>query len=300
MRAKRLLLTLAVGWALGLGRSLAQQSQSQPLACGQTANSSLSSAGQTNDYTFDANAGEVVTILVLGQTINAVADVYDPGGLRVGGATNNFTGPLHLAGTGTYTVRVHATDLTSTGAYGISLSFLTGQCGTPLVWGPPANGTVAKLAQVDSYTFSANAGETAVINTTSSNLTAAAYVTGPDGAIIANWVNGSTTLNFATNGTYTVGVYSFYIGTTGTYTLSLFFSKLVPSSYRLVIGTTNGAAVVTMWGEVGRSTTLRYTADLPPAGLWQTLTNFDLPWSPYQFMDWTWTNAPHRFYQTVQ
>src|SRR6266404_2134640 len=52
--------------------------QAQQIACGQTINSSISSAGQTNAYTFNANAGETVTILALGQSLNAAADIYSP------------------------------------------------------------------------------------------------------------------------------------------------------------------------------------------------------------------------------
>ncbi len=272
----------------------------QPLACGQTIGSTLSSAAQTNAYSFNANAGDVVTILVLGQTINAVAEVHDPNGARIGDATNNFTGPITLTTGGTYMILVHADNTTSTGAYGISLSFLTGGCGTPLLWGPPANGNLNLLAQVDSYTFYGNAGESVVLNATSSNLTAGAFVADPDGAIVANWVNGTTSLDLAKSGTYTVGVYSFYIGNTGTYSVSLFLSKLVPASFRLAIGATNGAALLTIWGQPGRSTTLQYLGYLAATNQWLTLTNFSLPWSPYQLVDPASANSPQRFYQTFQ
>src|SRR6266404_6826129 len=103
--------------------------QAQQIACGQTITNSINSPGQTNTYTFVANAGESVTLLALGQSMNAVADVYSPAGSRIGGTTNNFTGPINLASTGTYTIRVRADNSESTGTYGVSLSFLTGRCG---------------------------------------------------------------------------------------------------------------------------------------------------------------------------
>ncbi len=96
-----------------------------------------------------------------------------------------------------------------------------------------------------------------------------------------------------------MGVYSFYIGTTGTYTLSLSFTNLVPASYRLAVGRTNGAAALILWGQVGRMTTLQYAAEVP-TNQWAALTNFNLPWSPYRFVDWASTNSPRRFYRTVQ
>src|SRR5437773_243938 len=162
----------------------------QQIACGQTITSSINSPGQTNTYTFDANAGESVTLLALGQSMNAVAEVYSPTGSLIGGSTNNFTGLINLTSTGTYTIQVHANDSESTGAYGISLSFLTGRCGTPLIWGLPASKTVTLLAEVDTYTFSGNAGETVAINAAGNNFTTAAFLAGPNGTIIANWVNG--------------------------------------------------------------------------------------------------------------
>jgi len=274
--------------------------QAQQIACGQTITNSINSPGQTNTYTFVANAGESVTLLALGQSMNAVADVYSPTGSRIGGSTNNFTGPISLTSAGTYTIRVHANDSVSTGAYGISLSFLTGRCGAALLSGPPATEAVTLFAEMDSYTFTGNPGETVVINAAGSNFTAAAFVAGPNGAIIANWVNGAATLDLAGTGTYTVGVYSFYVAGTGTYSLSLFYAKLVPASYRMAIGAANGVAALTLWGQAGRPTTLRYATNLAAPVQWFPLTNFNLPWSPYRFVDSASANSPQRFYQTVQ
>jgi len=276
--------------------------QAQQIACGQTITDTINSPGQTNTYTFDANAGENVTLLALSQSMNAVADVYSPTGSRIGGTTNNFSGPINLASTGTYTIRVHADNSESTGTYGISLTFLTGRCGTQLIWGLPTTNTVTLLAEVDSYTFRGNAGETVTINATNgagSNLTPAAFLAGPNGTIIANWENGVASLDVASTGTYTVGVYS-YLARTGTYSLALSYTKLVPASYRLAIDATNGAAAPIIWGQVGRSTTLQYATNLAAPIQWSTLTNFSLPWSPYRFVDWASANSPQRFYQTVQ
>src|SRR6266403_1639428 len=244
--------TTLLGLAFALPLLLGPLSnQAQEIACAQTISGTINSPGQTNTYTFLANAGESVTLLALGQSMSAVADVYSPTGSRIGGSTNMFTGPMNLASTGTYTIRVHADNSESTGTYGISLTFLTGRCGTQLIWGRPTTNTVTLLAEVDSYTFSGNAGESVVINTTAgSNFTAAAFVAGPNGAIIANWVNGTTSLDLASTGTYTVGVYSVYLAGTGTYSLSLFYAKLVPASYRLAIGATNGAAALSIWGQI--------------------------------------------------
>ena len=294
--------TTLLGLAFALPLSLGPLSnQAQEIACAQTISGTINSPGQTNTYTFLANAGESVTLLALGQSMSAVADVYSPTGSRIGGSTNMFTGAINLASTGTYTIRVHADNSESTGTYGISLTFLTGRCGTQPIWGLPATNTVTLLAEVDSYTFRGNAGETVTINAAGSgNFTAAAFLAGPNGTIIANWVNGATTLDVASTGTYTVGVYSFYFAGTGTYSLALSYTKLVPASFRLAIGATNGVAAPIIWGQVGRPTTLQYATNLVAPIQWFTLTNFSLPWSPYRFVDWDSANTPQRFYQTVQ
>src|SRR5439155_4938414 len=132
---------------------------------------------------------------------------------------------------------------------------------------PPAT-TVPLLAEADSYTFSANAGQTVAINAAGNTSTTAAFLAGPNGTIIANCVNGVTTLDVASTGTYTVGVYSFYSAGTGTYSLSLSYTKLVPASYRLAIGATNGVAALTIWGQVGRPTTLQYATNLVAPVQW--------------------------------
>lgn len=289
-------------WGLAFGLSLWQAplcSQAQSITCGQTITSAISSPEQTTAYTFDAQAGETFDVLVLGQSFNAAADVYDPAGSLVGSCTNNYTGPLKVTATGTCTIRVHADNSVSTGTYGISLLSLTGRCGQPLLWGLPVTNTVSGLAKVDLYTFRGNAGETATLGSSSTNFAAAAFVADPTGTILANWINGVTSLALTNSGTYTVGVYSFYIGGTGTYTLGLAFANLVPASYRLAIGISNGAAALSIRGQVGRTTTLQYAASLP-ADQWLTLTNFSLPWSPYGMVDWSSTNSPQRFYRTVQ
>src|ERR1043166_1970960 len=113
IQLRTILLELAFALPLLLG-SLG--GQAQQIACGQTISSALTSPGQTNTFTFVANAGESVTLLALGQSINAVADLYSPTGSRIGGSTNNFSGPISLPSTGTYTIQVHSANSDATDA----------------------------------------------------------------------------------------------------------------------------------------------------------------------------------------
>src|SRR5262245_4890680 len=73
------------GWIVSLILLLLRCcTQAEPIACGQTINSSLSSAGESKTYTFDAAAGETVDVLTLSQDFSAVADVIAPGESRLG------------------------------------------------------------------------------------------------------------------------------------------------------------------------------------------------------------------------
>jgi len=193
-----------------------------------------------------------VTLLALGQSMNAVADVYSPAGKP----HRRLHKQLHRPNKPGQQPDLHDSSSCRRPRFHRRLRnlvvFLTGRCGAALLSGPPVTNAVTLFAEMDSYTFTGNPGETVAINAVGSNFTAAAFVAGPNGAIIANWVNGVATLDLASTGTYTVGVYSFYVAGTGTYSLSLFYAKLVPASYRLAIGATNSAAALTIWGQAGR------------------------------------------------
>ncbi len=215
-----LLTVFAAVVALQSRPALAQQSQTQPIACGQTIQGAITSPGQINRYAFSASAGVAVTVLALGQSFNAVADVYNPAGSHLVSGTNNFTG--------------------------------------------------------------------------------AAFLAGPGGNLLANRVNGVTSVDLTSTGTYRACVYPFYLGGVGSYGLSLDYTPLTPAFYRLALELANGAAMLTLWGQVGRSTTLQCSPGLPATGAWLQRTNFNLLWSPCQVVDWASMNAPQRFYQTVQ
>lgn len=55
-------------------------------------------------------------------------------------------------------------------------------------------------------------------------------------------------------------------------------------------------AAVTVQGLVGANTRVEWSADMI---VWNTLTNFALPRSPFQFADWSSVGQPHRFYRVV-
>src|SRR5262245_52377014 len=102
--------TAKLSMALGLSLWLAPLAcQAQQITCGQTITNSISSAGQTTVYTFDANAGETFDVLALGQgDFKPTIEVYGPAEERLAIRTNDFSQPLTLSAGGTCTIRVRA------------------------------------------------------------------------------------------------------------------------------------------------------------------------------------------------
>lgn len=157
------------------------------------------------------------------------------------------------------------------------------------------------------YTFSGVAGEVWVFSVYGqpawpNNLNAAANVYDPAGKYsLAYVVNGQTAPITLTNtGIHTVVVSADDLNHMGSYSLSASLVKPVPGTYRLGINTTNGAAVLNLWGQLGLATTIQYTTNVADTNMWPTLTNFTLPWSPYRLVHQASTNSPQGFYRFFQ
>jgi hypothetical protein len=281
------------------------RSQAGQIYCGQPILTNITYGGQTDGYPFFANAGEVVVIGVEGQPnccayFNAEADLKDPNGKLIGSCTNSAM-LRDLTVTGLYNILVHADDYNHTGQYGLSLCFATGRCGAPLFWGLPVTNALTSQGQIVPYTFWGVAGECVNISLMGqpgccAYFNAAGAMFGPTGTLLGTWTNGATDINLANTGTYTVMVAADDLNHWGNYSMSLNFTCLVPA---MPIGITNGAAVLTLRGAIGNATTIWYTTNLDSES-WSTLTNFNLPWMPYRFVDWSSTNVPQKFYYMSQ
>ncbi len=117
------------------------------LHCGSNATGNLGK-GQTDTYKFQATAGDSVLVAVssAGGAL-VIAELYAPDGKLIGGAPwNGTTGSVKLNATGQYTVLVKSADTTSAaGAYGVSLQFTNGRCGTCLCAARPHPGQSSRL-----------------------------------------------------------------------------------------------------------------------------------------------------------
>jgi hypothetical protein len=96
------------------------------IACGQTRAGSLALAGDSDTYTFLAEAGDVVT-LTLSDSVSGfdpVAELFGPGGTTLIGSCgpNATCVSAAVPSSGAYTVRVLAPDPATTGAYSLQMN----------------------------------------------------------------------------------------------------------------------------------------------------------------------------------
>jgi len=92
-------------------------------------------------------------------------------------------------------------------------------------------------------------------------------------------------IDLATTGTYTVVFYSFILPARARLG-SLTYTKLGARSYRLAIGHNQWCGSADHLGAKSvRPTTLRMRRTGSQVQ-WFTLTNFNLPWTRYRFVDW--------------
>jgi hypothetical protein len=100
------------------------------ILCGQTRSGALDVAGETDTYTFLAEAGDVVTLVVGDSlpTFAPVAELFGPGGTPLALDGEAVCGPSETCGSaastgaGVYTIRVSEPSGTLTGAYALGMS----------------------------------------------------------------------------------------------------------------------------------------------------------------------------------
>ena len=213
---------------------------------GATLQGAISSAAQTNTYTFDASAGDVV-LLTMGTSGGAPEitllnpdgsqnSTAAPGGCDFNGVTTvEMSGGMNgvkLTETGTYTVVVGACNSEDTFSYAVYLQRTNNPGGAiGLQWGQTLGGTITSVAQSSTYTFSANASDVVKFTMATNGFAPKITLFNPDGSQNGIAYPGGCDFNGVTavemnpkltvTGTYTVLVgacndddtnnYSFYI-----------------------------------------------------------------------------------------
>jgi hypothetical protein len=166
----------------------------QPIACGQRVAGTIGLEGDSDAYTFHADAGEGVALLVeqpAGSAVAPSAELYTPDGELVVAAGSPSapvaSGPLPESGV--YTIKLTDAEIPDqTGAY--ALRIVSGQLGgavcraAPLLrCGETASGTLA-AGEPKLFTFAALAGDAVRIHAGGAALPAVSLVA-PDGAAVS-------------------------------------------------------------------------------------------------------------------
>jgi uncharacterized protein (TIGR03437 family) len=194
------------------------------LSFGQTQTGTISSAAQSNSYTFSANANDVVdfTMVATSGNLSPKIQLFKSDGTVLGSAANYACSgstiemnTVKLPATGTYTAVVADCGSTNTGNYGIYAQLTNnpvGAAAAPL--GQTQTATIGSAAQSNSYTFSASANDVVdlTMTTTSGNLSPKLRLYSPAGTQVGSANNyacsGSTielnTVKLPASGTYTV------------------------------------------------------------------------------------------------
>jgi hypothetical protein len=201
----------------------------------------ITSAAQSNAYTFSANANDVinVTMTVTSGNLSPTIVLYSPTGAQVSVAYNGGCGgsrvemnTVTLSVAGTYTVLVRDCGDANTGTYTLYGQRTNNPTGAvPLSFGgQPEAGTISSPAQSNSYTFGGDANDVVSMTmvVTSGKLSPVIELYNPSGALVSIAYNGgcggaSAALNnikLPLTGNYTVLVRDCSDTNTGNYVLS--------------------------------------------------------------------------------
>jgi hypothetical protein len=160
---------------------------------------------------------------------SAALTLFAPSGTALGTIRSNSLANFTLPATGTYVVRVSATNAAAVGSYNVSLSCLL-PVPTPagtLVCGVAQPGTVTAAAEMDLYRFSGQAGQIITLqigstggfsaNPTASN-SATATLFAPSGMAVGTIrSNSQSNFTLSTAGTYVLGVRATNLAAIGSY-----------------------------------------------------------------------------------
>jgi len=246
-----------------------------PLECGRPIQDSIANPVDRAFYAFGALAGDAITLrlVVTSGSLYALLELYSPTGTRVGYSSSYSTPTVNatFSAAGIYTVIVSDANRTATGNYSLVWQKLNGPCNPSTIsCGQPVAGSLTGAAQLNVYTFTANAGDkiTLRLAVTSGSFYALLELYSPAGTSLgSSWSYYTPTVDatLSTAGTHTVIVSDGNRRATGNY--SLVWQKLngpcnhsTISCGQPITGSLSAAAqlnVYTFTGNVGDKITLR-------------------------------------------
>jgi hypothetical protein len=232
------------------------------LAFGQTPSGTISSAAQSNTYTFKANAHDVVdfTMSITSGTMSPRIRLYDPTGKLIVDAANRFANGAcaggtaweadgnELSTTGTYVVLLGDCGDVNTGTYDVYSQRTENASGAKsLAFGKTVAGSITAAAQSNTYTFRASAKDRVdfTMTITSGSMSPRIRVYDPAGALVVDVANRFA--NGACAGGKVLEANTVLLPRSGTYTVLLGdCSDLNTGNYNVYLQRTNNPAGASM------------------------------------------------------
>jgi hypothetical protein len=200
------------------------------IAFGQTLAGSIITPAEMDTYTFTASAGDKVLVR-MGKPTGTLAPairVYSPDGTRLCEAHSGIVAEIAsctLPSAGTYSILAYAYYGTDTGNYYIYLQRLNNPGSpVPIAFGQTLSGSILTAAEMDTYTFTASAGDKVLVrmSTSSGSLWEGIRVYSPDGTKLCEASTEIASCTLTSAGTYSILAYDDFNGTlTGNYHLYL-------------------------------------------------------------------------------
>jgi uncharacterized repeat protein (TIGR01451 family) len=210
------------------------------LVCGSLLSGSIDQAGEADRFAFAGVQGTTIdlTLVATGGNWNFPLTqiprmtIFAPSGASLGAFNANSQNTLTLPETGTYLVRVNASNLVTTGTYSLGLECLQPPqpIDAALSCGDLQSGEIGAPGEVDLLTFTGTAGEVKDLTLVATGgnwnfpLTQIPRMTifAPSGASLGAFnANSQNTLTLPETGTYLVRVNASNLVTTGSYDLGL-------------------------------------------------------------------------------
>ena len=193
---------------------------------GSTRSASISAPAEMDTFTFSANAGDKVLVRMTktSGTLYPSIRIYNPAGIKLCTKTSSITAEIAsctLSITGKYTLLLSdGYNGKSKGNYNVFLQKLKKPVIPILIeFGNTLTGSIIKPAQMKTYTFSANAGDSVLLRVlrVSGNLEPAIRIYSPSGTKLCENSGYSMAeienCALPSNGNYTVFVFDDYYGT---------------------------------------------------------------------------------------
>jgi hypothetical protein len=221
----------------------------------------IASPGQTGSFTFSGTAGQKISWKVTASDFTGFIDLRKPdgsyGGTYTGSTVNQFSGPVTLPTTGTWSLLVYAVGA-DTGSVTVQLySFTDVAGGTIVANGAPKSLTITTPGQMGSFTFAGTSGQQLSWKVTASDLTGFIELRKPDGSYGGTYT-GSSLNAFSDSFTLTVtGTWSLLVyansSDTGSVTVQLYtFADVAGGT--ITPGGANKTVTITTPGQNGTLT----------------------------------------------